>query len=94
MGGEDFVVAAVNVDRNNTERAKEFLAEIGVERLAFFSDPSSGLFLDLKKRGLAFGMPVTLLIDPKGCRIGSVDGPAEWDSEEAKALIAAAIGAR
>ena len=48
--------------------------------------------MNLKQRGLAFGLPVTLLIDGKGCRIGSVEGPAAWDSDEAKALIAAATG--
>jgi thiol-disulfide isomerase/thioredoxin len=93
MGGDKFTVAAVNIDLNNPERAREFLKEIGVERLAFYSDPSSKLFLDLKRRGLAFGLPVTLLIDGKGCRIGSIEGPAAWDSDEAKALIAAATGA-
>ncbi len=92
MGGEDFTVAAVNIDLNNPERAKEFLDEIGVGKLAFYSDPSSALFLNLKKRGLAFGLPVTLLLDRNGCRIGSVEGPAAWDSEEAKALIGAAAG--
>ncbi len=92
MGGDTFTVAAVNIDLNNPERAREFLAEIGIERLAFYSDPSSALFLDLKRRGLAFGLPVTLLVDGNGCRIGSVEGPAAWDSDEAKALVAAARG--
>jgi thiol-disulfide isomerase/thioredoxin len=92
MGGDRFTVAAVNIDLNNPERAREFLKEIGVERLRFYSDPSSALFMDLKQRGLAFGLPVTLLIDGNGCRIGSVEGPAAWDSEEAKALIGAATG--
>jgi thiol-disulfide isomerase/thioredoxin len=92
MGSDTFTVAAVNIDLNNPERAKEFLDEIGVERLAFYSDPSSGLFMDLKRRGLAFGLPVTLLIDGNGCRVGSVEGPAAWDSDEAKALIGAAAG--
>lgn len=92
MGGEAFTVAAVNIDLNNPERAREFLQEVGIERLAFYSDPSSALFMDLKRRGLAFGLPVTLLIDRNGCRIGSVEGPAAWDSEEAKALIGAAAG--
>ena len=92
LGGEDFTVAAVNIDLGDPARAKDFLDEIGVEHLAFYSDPTSALFLDLKKRGLAFGLPVTLLIDGNGCRIGSVEGPAAWDSKDAQALIKAAIG--
>jgi hypothetical protein len=32
-----------------------------------------------------------LLLDRKGCRLGHINGPAEWDSDEAKALIEAAV---
>jgi thiol-disulfide isomerase/thioredoxin len=91
MGGEKFGVVAVNVDIRNPERARAFLDEIGVKRLAFYADPSFRIVGDLKKRGLAFGLPTTILVDGKGCRIGGVEGPAEWDSEEAKALLKAAI---
>jgi thiol-disulfide isomerase/thioredoxin len=91
MGGKGFTVAAVNLDVKNPERAKEFLSEIGVANLAFYSDPSLGVFNSLKRRGLAFGLPTTLLVDGKGCRIGVVEGPAAWDSDEAKALIGAAM---
>ncbi len=89
-GGKDFQVAAVNIDLNNQERAKAFLAGIGVKNLAFYSDPTTGLFAKLKSRGLGFGLPTTVLVDSKGCRLGVVEGPAEWDSEDAKALIGAA----
>jgi len=93
LGGEDFEVLAINIDLNNSERARAFLDDIGVEELEFYTDPTSKLFSNLKKQGLAFGLPVTFLIDEHGCRIGSVNGPAEWDSEDAKAMIGAAIGA-
>jgi thiol-disulfide isomerase/thioredoxin len=92
-GGTDFQVAAVNIDLNNTERAKAFLQEIGVKNLAFYSDPSSGIFTKLKGRGLGFGLPTTILVDGKGCRLGVVEGPAEWDSKDARALIEAAAKA-
>ena len=91
MGGKTFTVAAINLDVTRPERAKEFLGEIGVKNLAFYSDPSLGVFNALKRRGLAFGLPTTLLVDGKGCRIGVMEGPAAWDSDEAKALIGAAI---
>jgi thiol-disulfide isomerase/thioredoxin len=92
LGGEDFEVVAVNIDLNGQERAIAFLDEIGVEQLGFYSDPTAGLFTSLKRRGLAFGLPTTVLFDANGCRIGGVEGPAEWDSEDAQALIRAAIG--
>jgi thiol-disulfide isomerase/thioredoxin len=90
MGGDHFTVAAVNVDVKNPERAKSFLSEIGVKTLAFYADPTLGIFNALKQKGLAFGLPTTLLVDGKGCKLGIVEGPAEWDSEDAKALIRAA----
>jgi thiol-disulfide isomerase/thioredoxin len=89
-GGKDFQVAAINIDLNNQERARAFLADIGVKNLAFYSDPTTGLFAKLKSRGLGFGLPTTVLIDGKGCRLGVVEGPAEWDSNDARALIEAA----
>jgi thiol-disulfide isomerase/thioredoxin len=91
MGGKGFTVAAVNLDVKNPERAKDFLGEMGVANLLFYSDPSLGVFNALKRRGLAFGLPTTLLVDGRGCRIGIVEGPAAWDSNEAKALIGAAM---
>ena len=89
MGGAGFTVAAVNVDVTNPDHAHAFLAEIGVKNLAFYSDPSLGVFNALKSRGLAIGLPTTLLVDGKGCKIGIVEGPVEWDSADAKALIRA-----
>ena len=91
LGGEDFAVVAVNVDVRNEERARAFLDEIEATNLAFYSDPSLGVFNNLKRRGHAFGLPATVLIDADGCGIGNVEGPAEWDSDEAKALVLAAL---
>jgi len=50
------------------------------------------VFQDLKETGRAFGMPTTLLIDPNGCEIGTMAGPAEWASEDAIKLIQGALG--
>jgi len=41
--------------------------------------------------GRAAGMPTTLLVDPAGCEIGTVAGPAEWASEDAVKLVSAAL---
>src|SRR4029078_13408423 len=56
-----------------------------------FADPSARAFQDLKAIGRAFGMPTTLLIDPKGCEIATIAGPAEWASDDAIKLINAAL---
>ena len=90
LGGEDFEVVAINIDTGSDEKPKAFLDETGVNDLAYYRDSSMGVFNALKKEGLAFGLPVTLLMDDKGCLISSMNGPAAWDSEDAKALISAA----
>ncbi|MFN3656760.1 MAG: thiol:disulfide interchange protein TlpA [Pseudolabrys sp.] len=92
LGGPDFEVVAINIDTRDAEKPKAFLKEIGVKKLAYYADGSAKAFQDLKAVGRAFGMPTTLLIDPQGCEIGNVAGPAEWASDDALALIRAALG--
>jgi hypothetical protein len=36
-------------------------------------------------------MPTSVLVDDQGCEIGTIAGPAEWDSDDAVKLITAAI---
>ena len=92
LGSDRFEVVAINIDTGDDEKPKAFLDETGVQNLAFYRDASMGVFNTLKKEGLAFGLPVTLLMDEKGCLISAMNGPAAWDSEDAKALINAALG--
>jgi hypothetical protein len=37
-------------------------------------------------------MPTTLLIDPNGCEIAALAGPAEWASDDAVNLVRRALG--
>jgi thiol-disulfide isomerase/thioredoxin len=92
MGSEKFEVVAVNVDTGDDEKPKKFLAEIGVDALGFYRENSLKLFNDLKKRGLALGLPVTLLIDGDGCLLANMNGPAEWAGADARRLVETAIG--
>ena len=92
MGGADFEVVAVNIDTRNFDKPKQFLNEIKVEKLAYFSDPAARIFQDLKAAGRAFGMPTTVLIDAQGCELAWLAGPAEWAGPDALAFIAAALG--
>jgi hypothetical protein len=50
------------------------------------------VFQDLKLVGRAIGMPTTILVDPVGCEIGTIAGPAEWGSDDAIKLVHAALG--
>ena len=91
-GDDGFEVIAVNVDTGDDTKPKKFLAETQISVLAYYRDNTLDLFNDLKKRGLALGLPVTLLIDGEGCLLAHMNGPAEWSGEDAKKLIAAARG--
>ena len=92
LGGEAFQVVAVNIDTRNLDKPKAWLDEVGIKRLGYYADPSAKVFQDLKAVGKAVGMPTTLLIDPNGCELGVLAGPAEWASEDAVRLIGAATG--
>lgn len=91
LGGKDFEVVAVNIDTRNFEKPKQFLKEINVDGLAYHADPKAKIFQDLKVAGRAFGMPTTLLIDPAGCELAYLAGPAEWASADAIAFVRAAM---
>jgi thiol-disulfide isomerase/thioredoxin len=92
LGGPRFEVAAVNIDTRNVERPKAWLAGAGVKNLTYYTDHEAKIFQALRGAGLAEGMPTTILIDPAGCRLGRMSGPAEWASPDALALLKAALG--
>ena len=74
-GGEGFEVVAVNVDAGDDTKPKRFLEETGVGSLASYRDNTLGIFNELKKRGLALGLPVTLLIDARRMSAGQYERP-------------------
>jgi thiol-disulfide isomerase/thioredoxin len=91
LGGPGFEVVAINIDTRDADKPRAWLKEVGIDRLAYYADPTAKVFQDLKIMGRAAGMPTTLLVDPAGCEIGTVAGPAEWASEDAVKLVTAAL---
>jgi thiol-disulfide isomerase/thioredoxin len=91
LGGPGFEVVAINIDTRDLDKPKAWLREVGVQKLNYYADPAARTFQDLKAIGRAFGMPTTLLVDPQGCEIATIAGPAEWASDDAIKLIEAAI---
>ncbi len=86
LGSGTFEVVALAVDRGGVDAAGKFLKGINVTNLKVYADPTT-------KSGTALrvlGMPTTILINADGKEAGRLSGPAEWDSDEAKKLIAAA----
>ena len=86
-GGKDFAVLPVNVDAGGEAKPKAFYADAKLTALPFLRDASMGVFNDLKGQGLAFGLPVSLLVDKAGCARAAISGPAEWASPDALRLV-------
>jgi len=78
LGGADFEVVALSIDRGGQAVIKSFFDEIGVQRLAIYVDATAEAGTKL---GI-LGVPTTLLLDGAGREISRVTGPAEWDSPE------------
>jgi thiol-disulfide isomerase/thioredoxin len=93
-GGAGFEVVAINVDTGDDIKPKKFLAETGVKSLAYYRDASMGAFNLLKERGLALGLPLSLLVDPQGCLVAAMNGPANWAGADAAKLVDAALDQR
>lgn len=92
LGAQDFEVVALNLDTRNPDRPPRWMQENGISRLAYYSDPAGRALPALQQGGAVVGLPTTFLIDPSGCEIGVMKGPAEWASEDALKLVRAALG--
>jgi thiol-disulfide isomerase/thioredoxin len=83
LGGKDFLVIALSIDRKGVEAVQDFYSEVGVERLAIYLDPSGK-----GSQGLAIpGVPTTLLINREGREVARKLGEAAWDSPEMVSLV-------
>jgi thiol-disulfide isomerase/thioredoxin len=78
LGGPDFEVVALSIDRGGMDAVRKFFADIGIHNLAMYLDSSGQA---LRQLG-AVGLPTTLLLERDGREIGRLIGPAEWDSPE------------
>ena len=87
MGGDDFAVVTIATGRNPPPAMKTFFDEIGVDNLPLHRDPKSAL---ARQMGV-FGLPITVILDPQGNEIARLQGDAHWDSDSAKAIVAALI---
>jgi thiol-disulfide isomerase/thioredoxin len=92
LGGEDFVVVAINVDTRNLDKPQEWLRQAGIRDLAFYADPGGRVLPAIQRDTQSPGLPTTMLVDAQGCTIGVMKGPAAWSSPDGLALIRAALG--
>lgn len=90
MGGGDFHVLPLSIDRAGMKIVRRFYDEIGLRHLDTY------LAEDIRVMA-AFaivGLPTTILIDRDGFERGRLVGPAEWDSPEVMAQIQNLINER
>lgn len=90
-GSDKFEVVAISVDGGSENKPRAFYDEIGLKSLAFYHDPTIDVFNELKKKSLALGLPVTLLLDENNRVVANMNGPAEWASDDAFRLIDAVV---
>src|SRR3546814_13915511 len=78
LGGPNFEVVALSIDRAGIRAVEAFYADIGVETLARYVDESGRVAQALSDVGL----PTNLLIDREGREIARHAGPAAWEQTE------------
>jgi thiol-disulfide isomerase/thioredoxin len=90
LGGDDFHVLPLSIDRAGMTVVRRFYEEISIRHLGMYlADSTRAMF--------AFGvlgLPTTILIDRNGLERGRLVGPAEWDSPEVMAQIQTIINDR
>ncbi|UNE54150.1 TlpA disulfide reductase family protein [Bartonella machadoae] len=92
LAGENFDVMAINIDKTTSpEKIQQFLQDVHAENLLYYRDETMDIFNNVRKQGLALGLPITFLIDKKGHLIASFNGAAPWANNDAKTLIKAVI---
>jgi len=83
LARDDATVIALSIDRGGLAQVARFFDRLEIRNLAIHLDPQSRVWRALKVKAL----PLTLLIDPAGREVGRIEGAAEWDAQEAVALI-------
>ena len=78
LGGDDFEVVALSIDRAGSQIVRRFYDEIGVTNLNMYVDQTMLSMTALR----TVGLPTTILIDAQGRELGRLVGPAEWDDPE------------
>ena len=75
LGGSDFEVVALSLDRGGIVAVKGFYEELKLRTLRIYVDQNGDA---LSKLG-SVGIPLTVLVDRDGRELWRVVGPREWD---------------
>lgn len=85
LGSDGIQVITVATGRNTKSAMQRFFDEINVDNLPLHTDAQQSL---ARAMGV-FGLPVTVIMDRDGNEIGRLQGDAEWNSDNAKAILTA-----
>lgn len=84
LGGEAFQVLAVSEDRGGLSKVEPFLRdELNLQALPIYLDQDGSLAQAFGLRG----MPTTYLLNAQNQVVGGLEGPADWNSDAARALM-------
>ncbi|WP_242678860.1 TlpA family protein disulfide reductase [Rhodobacter calidifons] len=83
----EIAVVPVATGRNAVEGIRRFFEQAEVKGLPILRDPKS----DLARAMHVMGLPVTVILNPEGQEVGRLIGDAEWDSDSARAIMAALV---
>ncbi|MGV6811905.1 MAG: TlpA disulfide reductase family protein [Brevirhabdus sp.] len=85
FAGDDFEVVTIATGRNSPSGIRKFFEDAGVDQLPTYTDPKQKLARQMS----VLALPISVLLDREGREIARLQGDAEWDSESARAIIAA-----
>ena len=83
LGGEGLAVLALSQDRGGMAIVRPFYDKLGLQSLEVLLDPQGAVARDFAVTVL----PVSIVIDRQGREVGRLEGPADWDSPQATALL-------
>lgn len=83
LAPQGFRIIALSQDRRGLAVVKPFYEEYQLDAMGIYLDPKGKATREYQVKGL----PTSLLIDRHNRIVGMLQGPAEWDSDAAKALM-------
>ena len=96
FNSDRFMVLPINLDigESGLEKAQDFSTKGNSPICRFTPTTPLPLLNGSSAEAVAIGLPATLLLDPEGCELAVLQGPAEWHSADGKAVVEALIGLR
>jgi thiol-disulfide isomerase/thioredoxin len=82
-------VVTIATGRNDPVAMQQFFDEVGATNLPLHRDPRQGL---ARAMGV-MGLPVTVILDAEGREVARLMGDADWNSDSARAILAAVAAA-